>query len=81
MATGALVNNGLESSNGVLPVDGLCSPIGGLLDQDSNMPVSRQRYAMATLAGGEILCDQLDGTICRVKNAACASPERRLTAL
>jgi len=80
MAIGAL-SNGLESVNGVLPISGLCEPLGGLLETNASAPISRVRQPMATEAGGHIICDQLDGTICRLKNAACASGERRLTAL
>jgi hypothetical protein len=51
------------------------------LETNASAPISRVRQPMATEAGGHIICDQLDGTICRLKNAACASGERRLTAL
>jgi len=34
--------DGLESQHGVLPVDGLCAPMGGLLEANFNTPISRQ---------------------------------------
>lgn len=80
MANGAQID-GMESQNGVLPVDGLCAPLGRLLEASASAPASRQRQPMASAVGGHILCDQLDGIICRVKGTACADGERRLTAL
>lgn len=80
MANGVQID-GMESQNGVLPIDGLCSPQGGLLEANASAPISRQRQPMASAAGGHILCDQLDGTICRAKGTACADGDRRLTAL
>lgn len=75
---------GTESLNGVLPVDGLCNPLGAYAEQ--GVGVSQKRYSMAVIAGGGILCDQLgENGICRVKDALCTPPKgeivRRLTAL
>ena len=80
MAIGAQIG-GLESLNGVLPVDGLCAPIGEPVETNASTPVSRERQPMATAAGGQILCEQLNGTVCRLKSTACADGRRRLTAL
>ncbi|MBI2465584.1 hypothetical protein HYV64_05575 [Candidatus Shapirobacteria bacterium] len=80
MATAAQVD-AMESLNGVLPVDGLCDPLGRMLEEHASAPVSRIRQPMATVAGGQILCAQLDGTICRLKSARCDSGNRRLTAI
>ena len=80
-----LKSGGTESINGVLPLDGLCDPLGGLREGlPASMPDTR--YPMARTADGQILCDQLeDSGICRAKAAMCTPPSgvpvRRWTAL